>query len=62
MSTHNLCFEKKYEKISEFFICKFSFFLFVKFSIHLNRHVFVIQNVSSEDSDHCANAQNDLNV
>ena len=23
---HNLCFEKKYEKISEFFIWKFSFF------------------------------------
>ena len=40
-STHNLCFEQKYEKISEFFIWKFSFFG-VKFSVYLNRRVFVM--------------------
>ena len=50
------------KKYQNFLSVNFPFFLFVKFSIHLNRHVFVIQNVSSEDSDHCANAQNDLNV
>ena len=41
MSAHNLCFEKKYEKyknlLSEFFP-----FLVVKFSIYLNRFVFVM--------------------
>ena len=26
MSTHNLCFEQKYEKISEFLVWKFSVF------------------------------------
>ena len=41
MSTHNPCFEQKYEKISELFIWKFSF-LVVKFSVYLNRHVFVM--------------------
>ena len=34
MSTHNVCFEQKYEKMSEF--------LEVKFSIYLNRRVFVM--------------------
>ena len=39
MSTHNLCFEQKYgeKKITENFQ-----FLEVKFSIYLNRRVFVI--------------------
>ena len=40
MSTYNLCFEQKYEKyqsLSENFQ-----FLEVKFSIYLNRHVFVM--------------------
>ena len=41
MSIHNLCFEQKYEfyqkKLSENF-----HFLVVKFSIYLNRHVFVM--------------------
>ena len=41
MSTHNLCFEQKYKKISEFFSENFPF-LVVKFSIYLNRRVFVI--------------------
>ena len=43
MSTHNLCFEQKYEKcqnfLSENFYC-----LVVRFSISLNRHVFVMIN------------------
>ena len=42
MSTHNLCFEQKYEKISEFLFENFQF-LVVKFSIYLNRHVFVME-------------------
>ena len=41
MSTHNLCYEQKYEKISEFLSENFQF-LVVKFSIYLNRHVFVM--------------------
>ena len=43
MSTHNLCFEQKYEKISEFFLSKNFQFLEAKVSIYLNRHVFVMQ-------------------
>ena len=39
MSTHNLCFEQKYEKISENF---HFFFLVVKFSIYLNKRVYVM--------------------
>ena len=44
MSTHNLCFEQKYEKISEFLSENFHFFFFlvVKFSVYLNRLVFVM--------------------
>ena len=50
MSTHNLCFEQKYEKCSSFFVVFFCFaflsedfqFLEVKFSIYLNRRVFVM--------------------
>ena len=40
-STHNLCFEQKYEKYQNFFTENFHF-LVVKFSVYLNRHVFVI--------------------
>ena len=40
-STHNLCFEQKYEKCQIFFSEKFHF-LVVKFSVHLNRRVFVM--------------------
>ena len=39
--THNLCFEQKYEKISEF-LCEIFQFLEVKFSIYLHRRVFVM--------------------
>ena len=41
MSTHNLCFEQKYEKYQNFLSENFQF-LEVKFSIHLNRCVFVM--------------------
>ena len=42
MSTHNLCFEQKYVKISGFLSDFFFSFLEVKFSIYLNRCVFVM--------------------
>ena len=50
MSAHNLCFEKKYEKYQNFLsenfhIFFFFFFFVVKFSVYLNRHVFVISTV-----------------
>ena len=41
MSTHNLCFEQKCKKKSEFLSENFQF-LVVKFSIYLNRLVFVM--------------------
>ena len=41
MSTHNLCFEQEYEKYQNFY-WKFFLFLVVKFSIWLNRCVFVM--------------------
>ena len=41
MSTHNICFEQKYEKISEFLSESFHF-LIVKFSVYLNRLVYVM--------------------
>ena len=40
-SNHNLCFEQKYETISEFLPENFHF-LVVKFSVYLNRHVFIM--------------------
>ena len=44
MGTHNLCFEQKYEKkkISKSFLSENFQFLEVKFSIYLNRRVFVM--------------------
>ena len=42
MSTHNLCFEKKYEKYQNFLSENFPF-LVVKFSVYLNRRVFVMR-------------------
>ena len=41
MSTHNLCFEQKYEKYQNFYLKTFSF-LVVKFSIYLNRRIFIL--------------------
>ena len=46
-STHNLYFEQKYEKYQRFFIFKFSV-LEVKFSIYLNRRVFVKRSFVSK--------------
>ena len=43
MSTHNLCFEQKFEnKNIRIFTRKFSF-LVVKFSVYLNRLVFAVE-------------------
>ena len=41
MSTHNLCFEQKYEKYQNYFSENFQF-LVVTFSVYLNRHVFIM--------------------
>ena len=41
MSTHNLCFEQKYEIYQSFYLKIFRF-LVVKFSIYLNRRVVVM--------------------
>ena len=41
-SAYNLCFEQKYEKYQSFLFENFQFFE-VKYSIYLNRRVFVIQ-------------------
>ena len=40
-STHNLCFEQKCEKYQYFSSDNFHF-LVVRFSVYLNRHVFVM--------------------
>ena len=41
MSTHNRCFEQKYEKYQNFSSENFHF-LVVNFSVYLNRYVFVM--------------------
>ena len=41
-STHNLCFEQKYEKYQNF-LSENVHFLVVKFSVYLNRHVFIMR-------------------
>ena len=41
MITHNLCFEQKYEK-NQNFLSENVHFLVVKFSVYLNRHVFIV--------------------
>ena len=41
-STHNLCFEQKYEKYLIFFCLKIFNFSVINFSVYLNRHVFVM--------------------
>ena len=45
---HNLCFEQKYEKYQNFLSENFHF-LVGKFSVHLNRHVFVMSRPKDED-------------
>ena len=54
MSTQNLCFEQKYEKYQIFFYLKNFIFLVVKFSIYLNRHVFVMPTHSSSSKPRTA--------
>ena len=49
MSTTIYAFEQKYEKYRSFLSDNFQF-LEVKFSMYLNRRVFVIKNALSEDS------------
>ena len=49
MSTHNLCLEQKYEKYQRFLSENFQFFE-MKFSIYLNRCVFVMDDLNSVDS------------
>ena len=44
MSTHNLCFEQKYEKY-QIFLSENFHFLVVKFSVYLNRLVFVMKSL-----------------
>ena len=48
MNIHDLCFEQKYEKYQKFLSENFQF-LVMKFSIYLNRHVFVMEK-SNEHS------------
>ena len=45
LSTHNLCFEQKYEKLQRFLSGIFQF-LKVKFSTYLHRHVFLMAQTS----------------
>ena len=47
-STHNLCFEQKYEKYQNFLSENFQF-LVVKFSIYLNRRVSVMEETFAEN-------------
>ena len=47
---HNLCFEQKYEKYQNFLSKNFHF-LVVKFSVYLNRRVFVMFNVTVDSAD-----------
>ena len=56
-STHNLCFDQKYEKYHIFFLSENSQFLEVKFSIYLNRRVFVMTTAGASavwSSLHCS--------
>ena len=45
--THNLCFEQKCERYQNFDLKIFIFFLVVKFSVYLNRRVFVMGRFST---------------
>ena len=46
-STHNLCFEQKYEKNIRFLLSENFHFLMVKFSVYLNRRVFVMRFIKN---------------
>ena len=63
MCIHNLCFEQKYEKYQNFLSENFPF-LVVKFSIYLNRHVFVMywmSRIINEDAQKMAQSQSKPN-
>ena len=45
-STYNLCFEQKFEKYQNFYL-KIFILLVVKFSIYLNRRVFVMKQIEN---------------
>ena len=47
MSTHNLCFEQKYEKYQNFLSESFHYLELI-FSVCLNRYVFVMLNRKQE--------------
>ena len=46
-STHNLCFEQKYEKYQNL-LSEICHFVLVKFSVYLNRRVFVMSTDRSK--------------
>ena len=51
-STHNLCFEQKYEKYQNFSYENFLFFfLVVHFSVYLDRRVFVMRGTSDDKTN-----------
>ena len=59
MSTNNLCFEQKYENYQNFSSESFHF-LVVKFSMYLNRHVFIkftSENIPSQISANISHKQ-----
>ena len=56
MSTHNLCFEQKYEKYQNILPENFHF-LMVKFSVYLNRHVFVMERERERDGNNAVLAK-----
>ena len=56
MSTHNLCFEQKYEKYQIFLSENFPFFLVVKFSIYLNNRVFIMGGLYADSPLTVANS------
>ena len=60
-STHDLCFEQKYENIRIFLSENFHF-LMVRFSVYLNRHIFVIRSDSNEYLKHMFSLRNFINI
>ena len=56
-STYNLCFEQKYEKY-QIFLTESFHFLVVKFSVYVNRHVFVMRSNFSSFPQHFQNISN----
>ena len=59
MSFHNLSFEQIYEKYQSFFLSENFHFLGVKFSIYLNRRVFVMTDQHYDDTKIRAHLETD---